>query len=251
MEPKRNRTRLLNASGDRIAELSPHSAARVAGYGYLIIILLGVFAEFIVRSSLVVPEDAASTTRNIQANELLFRIGICSYLVVAVLDAVVALALYVLLKPVNASLALLAAWFRLIHAIILGIVLQNLFSALHLLTGASYLTAFTADQLQAQVMVFLRAFNDGWLIGLAFFGLHCLTLGYLILKSSFIPKILGALLIVAAAGYLIDSFAHFLLSNYAHYEAFFLLVVAVPAFLAEVSLCLWLILKGGKVQQTG
>jgi hypothetical protein len=251
MKPKRIRTRRLNVSGDRIAGVSPHTAARVAGVGYLVIVLLGVFAEFIVRSGLVVPDDAASTTGNIQANELLFRVGISSYLVMAVVDAVVALALYVLLKPVNAPLALLAAWFRLIHAIILGIVLQNLFGVLHVLTDASYLSAFTADQLQAQVMVLLGAFNDGWLIGLVFFGLHCLALGYLILKSSFIPKILGALLIVAAAGYLIDSFAHFLLSNYADHEAFFLLVVAVPAFLAEVSLCLWLLLKGGNVQRTG
>lgn len=227
---------------------SQRYAAIVAGFGYLLIIALGVFAEFFVRGALVVPEDAATTVSNITANALLFRFGISGYLIMAILDAVVGLALYVLLKPVNRNVSLLAAWFRLMHAIILGIALQNLFSVLHLISAADYLTAFTADQLSAQVMLFLDTFNFTWLIGLVFFGLHCLVLGYLIIKSGFIPRILGILLIAAAFGYLIDSFAHFLLSDYTTYAMLFLLVVAVPAFLAEVSLCFWLLFKGAKAR---
>jgi hypothetical protein len=233
-----------------IDDTSPSKAARIAGFGYLIIIILGIFAEFFVRSSLVVPGDAVTTANNIMANELLFRIGICSYLIMATFDMVVALALYILLKPVNKSLSLLAALFRLVHATILGIALYNLFSVLQLLSGADYLTTLETDQLYAQMMLFLNAFSYGWLIGLVFFGLHCYVLGYLIVKSGYIPKILGVLLIVASFGYLIDSFAHFLLSNYTNYEAIFLLVVAVPAIIAEVALCLWLLLKGIKLQHT-
>lgn len=234
---------------NRIFDRSQQYAAMVAGFGYLLIIALGVFAEFFVRDSLVVPGDAATTVNNITANVLLFRFGISGYLIMAILDAVVALALYVLLEPVNRFVALLAAWFRLAHAIILGIALQNLFNVLNLISGSDYLAAFTADQLSAQVMLSLDAFNYVWLVGLVFFGLHCLALGYLIIKSGFIPKILGILLIAAAFGYLIDSFAHFLLSNYTTYAALFLLVVAVPAFLAEVSLCFWLLFKGVKTQR--
>jgi len=234
---------------NRNIDRSQQYAAIVAGFGYLLIIVLGVFAEFFVRSTLVVPGDAAATVSNITANALLFRFGISGYLIAAVLDAVVALALYVLLEPVNRFVALLAAWFRLVHAIILGIALQSLFNVLHLTSGADYLAALTADQLSAQVMLSLDAFDYTWLIGLVFFGLHCLVLGYLILKSGFIPKILGILLIAASFGYLIDSFAHFLFASYEIYAIQFLLVVAVPALLAEVSLCLWLLFKGAKARR--
>lgn len=232
-----------------IENASLGKAARVAGLGYVFIILLGVFAEFFVRSSLVVPEDAAMTVSNIMANEWLFRVGICSYLIMAILDMVVALALYIVLKPVSNSLSLLAAIFRLVHAIILSVVLYNLFSVLQLLSAADYLAAIEPNHLHAQVMLFLNAFNYGWLIGLVFFGIHCYVLGYLIIKSNYIPKFIGVLLIAASFGYLIDSFAHFLLTDYSDYEEVFLLIVAVPALAAEVALCLWLILKGAKLKK--
>ncbi len=234
----------------KISDMPQRTAARVSGFGYLIITILAIFSEFFVRSKLVVPGDAATTVVNILANEMLFRIGICGYLIVAILDIVVALALYVLLKPVNKSLALLAAWFRLVYAVILGIALQNLLSVLQLLGGADYLAAFKTGELHAQVMLLLNAHSDGWLIGLVFFGLHCLVLGYLIFKSGYIPRILGALLVAASFGYVIDSFAHFLLPNYSDYKTPFLLLVAVPAFIGELSFTFWLLFKGVKIQRT-
>ena len=235
---------------NQITDISPRNAARIAGYGYLIIIILAVFAEFFVRSSLVVPGDATATINNIMANEMQFRLGVCSYLIAAIFDVVVAVALYVLLKPVNKSLALLTAWFRLVHATIFAAALNNLFNVLYLLNNADHLITLNSDQLHAQVMFFLNAFSYEWLIGLVFFGLHCFFLGFLILKSTYIPRFVGVLLIVASFGYLIDSFAHFLMSNYADFEAVFLLIVAVPAIIAELALCLWLILKGAHLQQS-
>jgi hypothetical protein len=107
-----------------------------------------------------------------------------------------------------------------------------------------YLNLFTAGQLYARVMLLLDAFNHIWLIGLIFFGLHLFVLGYLVFKSGYIPKILGILLIIAALGYLVDSFANFLLPRYDSYEMVFLMVVFVPAFIAELSFCLWLLFKG-------
>ncbi len=188
---------------NRSADISLRQAAIVAGGGLLIMAILAPLAEFFARQSLIVPGDAATTAHNIMANEGLFRIAICSYLIVAILDVVVAWALYVLLKPVNKSLSLLAAWFRVVYAAILGIALHNFFSVLLLLSDADYLTVFETDQLYAQVMLFLNAFSYGWLIGLVFFGLHLLVLGYLVLESDYIPKILGVLLMIAPVGYLI------------------------------------------------
>ena len=196
------------------------------------------------------PGDAAATANNIAASEGPFRAGIVSWLIVITCDVVGAWALYVFFKPTNKSLSLLAALFRLMHAAITGITLLKGFFALLLLSGADYLTVFETDQLHAQAMLFLNAFNYGWLIGLVFFGFHLFVLGYLIFKSGYIPRILGVLLIIASLAYLVDSFANVLLPNYENYEAMFSLVVVVPAVIAELSLCLWLLLKGGKLQRT-
>ena len=227
-------------------EISRATAARVAGYGYLAIIVLAIFAEFFVRSTLVVPGDAAATTSNIVANSRMFRVGISSYLLAAIFDVLVAVALYVYLLPVNKTIALLAAWFRLVHAIIFALALGNLFNVLHLLSGVDYMPGPESTDVQAQVMLFLNAFDYEWLVGLVFFGLHCLLLGYLIIKSNFMPNIIGLILIVAALGYVVDSFAHFLMSNYSDYEDLFLMIVALPALIGELSLCLWLLIKGAK-----
>jgi len=233
---------------NRMTELSTRDAARIAGIGYLIIFVAAIFAEFLVRTSLVVPGDAITTTRNIEASVSLFRLGICGYLVAAVFDIVVALALYVYLKPVNRSLALLAAWFRLAHATILGLALQFLLGVLRLLHGADRLSDFKTGLMESRVMYNLDAFSDAWLIGLVFFGLHCLLLGYLVYRSGYMPRVIGVLLGIAALGYLADSFAHFLLPHYAEYAGMFLLMVAVPAVIAELSLSLWLLWKGASVQ---
>jgi hypothetical protein len=216
---------------------------------YLIIIVTGIFAEFLVRQSLKVPGDATATAANIMASEGLFRLGIAGDLIMIMSDIALALAFYILLKPVSNALSLLAAFFRLGQAAILGINLLNLFFVLQLLSGADYLTVFGADQLQALVLLFLNGHSLGYAIGLVPFGLSLLVLGYLVFKSGYIPKILGVLLIVASLGYLIDSFASFLLPNYDHYEAIFALVVFLPAFIGELSMCLWLLIKGVKGQQ--
>ncbi|AKB28901.1 hypothetical protein MSSIT_2182 [Methanosarcina siciliae T4/M] len=231
------------------ADISLRQAAIVAGFGYIIIFLLGIIANFFVLQNLIVPEDAAATVNNIMVNEWQFRLGILGFIIMVIFDVVVAWALYILLKPVNRSLSLLTAWFRLVNATIFGIALYNLFSVLQLLGGAGYLTVFETGQMQAQVMLFLSAFNYTWLIGLIFFGFHLFFLGYLILRSGYIPGILGVLLMIASLGYLIDSFANFLLPSYTDYETIFMLIVFVPGVIGELSLTLWLLLKGTKLTE--
>jgi hypothetical protein len=230
------------------AQGSPVRYARVAGLGYLIIIVTGIFAEFFVRSGLIVPGDAASTVNNIVASESLFRTGMASELIMLTCDVVVAWALYVLFKEVSRSLVLLAAFFRLAHAAVVGASLLNTYVPLLLLGDTAYRTAFEAEQLQAQVQLFLDAHGYGYVIGLVFFGLHCLILGYLVLQSWHVPRILGILLIWAGLAYLIDGFGWTLVPTYGEHEEVMLPILFGPAFVAELSFCLWLLVKAGNLR---
>jgi hypothetical protein len=219
--------------------MSLRSAALVAGLGLLVMAVLAAFSNFYVLQNLVVPGDAAKTAANIIASAGRFRIAICCFLIVAVLDVVVAWALYLLLKPANRDLSLLAAWFRVVYAAILALALTNLLTVLQLLTGADYLKVLGANQLYAQVMLSLGAFRSGWDIGLVFFGLHLLVLGYLVFTSGYSPKWLGIFVIVAGLGYLVDSFGKILLPSYN-------LTIASFTFVGEVLLMIWLLWKGIK-----
>lgn len=225
--------------------------ARMAGVGYLIIIVCGIFAEFFVRSGLVSPGDATATAQNILASQLLYRSGIASEFIMLIADVAVALALYVVFRGVSRSLALLAAFFRLTHAAIVGVNLLNMYVPLLLLGDARYLTAFEPGQLHALALLFLDAHGYGYAIGLVFFGVYCAVLGYLVLRSRYVPRVLGALLLCAAAGYLIDSFGRTLLSDYERYETLLGLVVLLPAFVGELSFSLWLVVKGVAVPAAG
>ena len=231
-----------------IADMSLRKAALIAGLGYLIVFVIGVPATL--WEGLVVQGDVAATASNFIANDLILRISIASWLIVLVADLVVAWALYVFLKPVNKSLSLLAAGFRLVFVAIFGATLLNLFMVLQLSSGAKYLGAFGTDQLQAQMMLFLSAFDFGVEISWIFFGLHIFLLGYLIFKSSYIPRILGVLLMIAAIGYQINSFANVVLPNIANYEqTLFIVTVAVPAIISELLLTLWLLFRGRKIPE--
>jgi hypothetical protein len=222
----------------------------IAGIGYLFIFITGIFSNFFVLESLIVPGDVTTTANNITDNDFLFRIGILSFIIMVVWDVVLAWALYVLLKPVNENLSLLSGWLRLVNSTIFGIALYNLFSILQISNGAEYLNALGTDYMHTQVMLFFDAFNYTWLIGLVFFAIHLFVLGFLIFKSGYMPKILGILLIIAAIGYLIDSLANFLLSNYSDYKNLFMLIVIVPGIIGELSLTFWLLFKGVKLPES-
>ncbi len=229
----------------RSVDLSPRKAALVAGFGYLGILVFDTFAISQV-DGLIVRGDAATTASNIMASESLFRLGIVSWIVVLALDVLVAWALYVFLEPAGRHLSLLAASFRLVFVVIAAGALGSLLSAPHLLGGAGDVTALEPGQLEALVMLSLDPYEFGFNVGFVFFGLHVLCLGYLILKTGYVPRFLGVLLVVAAAGYFIDSFASLVSSTYGDNQALFIVFVAVPALVAEYSLAFWLLIKGGK-----
>ncbi len=230
---------------NRIADMSLRKTARVAGFLYLILFVIAPFSLMYVPSSLIVHGDATTTANNIMASEWLFRLGIVGESVIFLTEIVMVVILYVLLKHVSKTIALVAAFSRLAMATVQGINLLNNFSVLLLLSGAGYLAVFEPDQLHALVLLFLNAHNYGILIGQVFFGLHLFFLGYLLFKSDYFPSILGVLLVFSSAGYLIESFGNFLLPNY---EEIFSWIVLVLGIIGELPFMVWLLVKGVKYQ---
>ena len=231
-----------------LTDMSLSKATKIAGIGYVIIFILGLITNFFVFENLIVPGDPSTTANNILSHELLFRGGMVSWLIVLICDIVIAWALYIFLKPVSKSISLLGALFRIVYVTIFAITQLNLLIVLILLSGADYLTVFNTNQLNSLVLIFLNGFNYGFLVGLVFFGIHLLFISHLIIRSDYIPKFLGVLLTLSSLGYLIDSFANFLLPNYTDYKTIFLILVAVPGIVGELSFTLWLLIKGTKVQ---
>jgi hypothetical protein len=223
---------------------SIQKTARIAGVLILILVVIAPFSMLYVPSTLIVPGNATTTANNIMASESLFRLGIVSDSVVFLIEIVLSVLLYILVKPVSKTLALVAAFSRLTMTVIQGINLLNHFLALLLLSGAGYLTVFEPNQLHALVLLFLNAHQSVVLIWGLSFGLHLLVLGYLVYKSGYIPGIVGILLVIASLCYLAQSFGSILLPNYKETFALFGLFSIV-----EIALPLWLLIKGVNVEQ--
>ncbi len=218
--------------------------ARIAGMLYLIIFGGGIFAQFIVRQSLIIPGDAMTTASNILAAESFFRQGIGGDLLMLLSDVALAVLFYVLLRPISNTLAMLAAVFRLTQAAVIGSSLVNLFYALNLLHSTELMTVVGADQL----MIFLNAHAIGYSVAMIFFGVNCLLTGYLVFRSGYFPKVLGILLVIAGMAYLADSSAQVLLTDYAAYQALFESVAIPLAVVGELAMALWLLIRGVNVQ---
>lgn len=228
-----------------IAETSPLFKARAAGFFWLMTILTGMFA-FLIGGTFVVPGDAATTATNIMANESLYRWSVAANLIATACYLAVTLLIYVLLKPVSRNISLLGAFFSLTGCAT-GSLSGLLFLApIGILDGARHLSGFPVEQLQVQALTFVTLSLQAGDIGLVFFGLHVLTVGYLIRRSTFLPRILGALLIVTGVCYLTNSFANVLALPF---KAYLLPFVAVGGLVGEGSLSLWLLVKGMNVQR--
>jgi hypothetical protein len=220
------------------------TVSRLAGVGYLVIFVTGIFANFFVLEHLVVPGDPDGTATAIIGNGMLFRAGIAAFVVMVIFDLFLTWALYLLLEPAHRTLSLLAAWFRLVNVALFAVALVQLPGALRLLESGGTLAALDPVQARTSAMLSLESFNDGWLVGLLFFGGHLLILGWLIFRCGYMPRLVGVLLAVAGLGYLVDSLANFLLPTYAGYASVFMLVVVVPGVVGELSLALWLLFRG-------
>ena len=220
---------------------SPQRWARVCGLLYLAIIVLGLFGEVVVRGTLVVPGDAGATLARIAASPGLWRAGLVGDLLMQVLDLPVLLLLYLLLRPVNRNLALLATLVNLIQTAVLATNKLTLLVPLLLLEPGVHLQAFTAAQLQAMAFVAIQAHGYGFGIGLIFFGFACLLRGWLLFGSGYFPKALGVLMVLAGLCYLTNSLALLLAPQLA---SVLFPAILIPAFVAELSLSLWLMVRG-------
>lgn len=227
---------------NQITDISINNSAIIAGISLLLMAIIAPIANFSILQGLIDPNDVAKTVSNIRENIGIFRIGIVLFLIVALLDILVAWALYIFLRQQNKSLSLLTAWLRIIYASILCVVIINLINVLQLLNGADYLSVFSESQLQTQIMLSLNIFNKGWEFGLIIFGFHLLLLGYLILKAGYMRKLLGILILLAALGYIIDGFGKLLFSNYS-------ISISMFTFIGEVILIFWLLIVGRKIKE--
>ena len=229
---------------NRTRVASPQVYARTAGILYLINIACGIFGELVVRGHLVVAGDAASTAHNVLASEMLFRWGIVGDLIMHITDVPSDLLFYVLLRPVSKDLSLLAMLFAMLQTAILCANKLNLVAVLLLLGGGNGLKAFAPDQISALASLSLSLHEEGFAVGLVFFGFSCLVTGYLMFRSGYLPRTIGALQVIAGVSYLINSFALLLAPSLA---ARLFPAIVVPAFLGELATCLWLIVKGVNV----
>jgi hypothetical protein len=221
------------------------ATARVAGVLYVAIIVLGIFAEVVVRSRLVVDGDPGATASNIRESQWLFRAGFAADLVVFLCDVALAIVLYVLFRPVSRTLSMLAAAFRLTQTAIIGLNLLGMFAALLVLREADYLGAFAVEQSEALALLLLDLHTYGYTLGLTFFGVSTLLVGYLALRSRVVPRALCVLLGLAGAGYVADSAAFFLVPGYGGDVS---PVLLAPALVGEVWFALWLLFRGRRLQ---
>ena len=228
---------------ERTTETSPQIYARIGGVLYLMIIVIGFSSEFFVRVKLVVSGDVTATANNIASSESLWRISIACELILLVCAVALTLIVYVLLRPVNKNLALLAVLFNIVEFPIEAVSKLCLLAALFFSGSADYLKAFEPRQLHALVKISLKLHDYGFGIDLVFFGFACLVYGYLLFRSGYFPRPLGVLMAIAGLSYLANSFTLILAPAYAGTIS----PILVLALIGELSLCLWLMVKGVNV----
>jgi hypothetical protein len=208
---------------------SMRTASLTAGLALALMAVLAAFGVFGAVGALITPGDAAKTAQDISQSQALFRQGIASLILVAVLDIVAAGALYTLFAPVNRSVSLMAAGFRVAYAAVYLVAIIQLVVALGLLGNPD------------QALGAIDAYSTIWHVGLILFGVHLLLIGYLAYRSGFMAKVFGILLVVAGLGYLADGFGAVLVPDYS-------VSIGQFTFVGEVALIFWLLIKGSRKQ---
>lgn len=224
----------------RFGKESPVLQARIAGACWLLCIVAGV-AGFIAAGPLIVANDATATAANILANESLYRLGFAFDLISGASYLGATVFLYYVLKPVSRSLSMLAAFFGLAGVAIGGVAWVLRLACLVVLHGDQYLSAFTTSQLQAMPMIALKLQLSAFSIGMVFFGIQCISIGYLVARSTYLPRVLGILLGIGGTSYVVASFASFLIPSFGPHLVPFVFPVAL---IGEGSLTVWLLVKG-------
>ncbi|TGE20415.1 DUF4386 domain-containing protein [Hymenobacter aquaticus] len=224
----------------RVLKFSPLPYARLGGALYLVIILCGLFAEGLVMSKLV-GADAAATARNILAAPLLWRVGVAANVLVVLCALPLLWIEYLLLRPVSPRLVLLALILNLASLAVEAVSKVFMLVVEPLLSNAGYQAAFSAPQLTALASLALRLHDISFNVALVFFGFTCVLNGYLLFRSGYFPRLLGVLMQVAGGCYLVACTAALFAPALAQK---LLPGILLPCLLGELSMALWLLIKG-------
>jgi hypothetical protein len=234
---------------NHIDNTSQPKAVKIAGFMFLFSFIVPTLNWIFVLSKLIVAENVIATVNNIMANEFQFRIGITIELIMPVGLIVLCLALYIILKPVNKNLALLALLWKLGEATIAAAIVLVSFIALQVLHGEAYLTAFTPEQLQVPIGLILNAHTAIYSIPMVFLGLDMMVFSYLFFKSKYIPRLLASFGILSFALIFIHALMFILAPKYATMPINQVIFWA-PSGLFEIIIGVWLLSKGVKIPQT-
>ena len=212
--------------------------ARYAGVAMLLSIVFGFLGEAWIPGRIIVSGDAAATAANILQHPTLFRLGFATYLVEGICDIALCLFFYVLLEPVNRHLALLSAFFGIVSMAMYAVAESSYFAASLVVRDAGGLAAFTADQRNALAFLCMRLFSMIAALFLGIYGIASAIRGYLFMRSGYLPKLLGLLLMAGGAGFLIRSTTYILAPAYSS------ALIAIPMALAGLPLTWWLLFGG-------
>ena len=207
------------------------------GICLLLIAIIAPIGHFGIIENLIHADDIELTITNIKDSNGLFGVGIVLLLLNAILDIIAGWGLYILLKRVNKNVSLLSVWLRIVYSGILIIALANFVNVIGIVNDSAYSGLLETNQLHFNVNLLINSFNNIWTLGYVVFGLHLVTLGYVIIKSGYLPKYLGILIIIAGAGYIIDHLGIILISSY-NFE------ISMFTFIGEFVLVIVLLYKG-------
>ncbi|XLS30098.1 DUF4386 domain-containing protein [Flavobacteriaceae bacterium M23B6Z8] len=230
-----------------LPQISMRKAAMVAGYAIVLMTLAAVVATDVTIGPLIIDEDPTPTFKNISENLLVFRMGILSWIIVLICDIVAAWGFYFFFKPVNNGISLLTAWIRIVYTAMLGSSIMNYNYVLELIDSPTRLIAVDNVNIESQTWFFLNSFDSSWSLGLLVFGLHIFLLGYLSLKSAYVPKFISIFLMIGAFGYVTVHLSNLLIPQHPEVIQILGWVFIIP-MLSEVALGLWLLIKGKNIQ---
>ena len=223
-------------------DVSLGKAALIAGISLFVMVLTTPFAEFSIFPKLIDSENATITAENIIKNKHLFTVAIFLILLTLIADIVASWALYIFLKPVNKSLSLLTAWFRLIYTAMYFIALYNLLAILSIIKSIEHLSDTGIGQINDKIFLHIKAFRVEGSFGLIIFGIYLILLGYLVYKATYVPKIFGVILLIAGLSWVIDNLSTFL---FPQVNTQFLFIFTM----GELIFMFWLLIRGSRIKR--
>lgn len=215
---------------------------RMVGILYFIIVLLGPFIILYIPSQILVEGNALETVQNLLDNELLFRIGIIGEVIILIIEIMIVTLLYAILKRVDKTLSVTAAFARFGMVVIMGVNVLIYTAVLPLISNPEYFSSFTSEQIDSIIYLLLNTHEYGVYVWGVFFSVHLAVLGFLVVKSEFIPSIVGKAIMIGSAGYLLDSIKAF--SNIDNLVFVWTVnILLVFSMIGEISLFIWFLLN--------